>query len=142
MTATFQDGEIEAEEYYRQKDRHERQISYWEARTTDKQKITLELTTCMEMVRRLKEFWDYTTGEDRKMLAHSLFDGIIYDLDSKRIVDFTVKSWAEPFLVLRAALYKDDMGEEMKNRFNSGLSSRGTSRGPNGTRTRVFTLKG
>jgi hypothetical protein len=41
----------------------------------------------------------------------------------KRIVDFKIKSWAEPFLVLRAALYEDEMSEEMKNRFNSGSSS-------------------
>jgi hypothetical protein len=34
----------------------------------------------MELVRRLKEFWNSTTGEDRKMLAHSLFDEIVYDL--------------------------------------------------------------
>jgi DNA invertase Pin-like site-specific DNA recombinase len=130
----FQDGEINAEEYYRQKDRHERQIAYWEARTTDKQKITLELTASMELVRRIKEFWDSTTGEDRKLLAHSLFDEIIYDLDNKRVVDFRVKDWTEPFLVLRAALYEDEMGEEMKNRFNSGLSSRGTFLDPNGLR--------
>jgi hypothetical protein len=86
----------------------------------------------MEMVKRLKEFGDFTTGEDRKMLAHSLFDEIVYDLDGKHIVDFTIKIWAEPFWVLRAALYDDEMGEEMKNRFNSGLSSRGTSHSPNG----------
>lgn len=145
----FQNGEIEADEYYRQKDHHERQISYWEARTTDKQKITLELTTSVQMIRRMKEFWNITSGEDRKLLAHSLFDELVYDLDRKRIVDFKVKSWAEPFLVLRAALYEDEMGEEMKNRFNSGLSrgdsnvsSGGTFVSPNGTRTRVFTLKG
>lgn len=138
----FQNGEIEDAEYYRQKDYHERQIAYWEARTTDKQRIKLELTTCMGIVRRLKEFWDYTSGEDRKLLAQSLFDEIIYDLDLKRIVDFKIKNWAEPFLVLRAALYLDEMGEELKNRFNSGLSSGGTSLSPNGTRTRVFTLKG
>ena len=76
------------------------------------------------------------------MLAHSLFDEIIYDLDSKRIVDFKINSQAEPYLVLRAALYEDEMGEEIKNRFNSGSSSGGTSGSPNGTRTRVFTLKG
>ncbi|MBZ0282518.1 MAG: recombinase family protein [Anaerolineae bacterium] len=131
----FQNGEIEGEEYYRQKDYHERQIAYWEARTTDKQRIKLELTTCMGIVRRLKEFWDYTSGEDRKLLAHSLFDEIIYDLDLKRIVDFKIKNWAEPFLVLRAALYLDEMGEELKNRFNSGLSSGGTSDSPNGAST-------
>jgi hypothetical protein len=128
----FQSGEIEADEYYRQKDYHERQIVYWNARATDKQKITLELTTCIEMVRRLKDFWGTSTGEDRKLLAQSLFDEIIYDLDQKRIVDFTIKSWAEPFLVLRAALYQDEMSAEMKNRFNSGFSSSSTSRDPSG----------
>ncbi len=138
----FQDGEIEAEEYYRNKDHHERQIAYWESWTTDRQKITLELTTAIEMVRRLKDFWDISTGEDRTLLAHSLVEEIIYDLDTKRIVDFKVKSWAEPFLVLRAALYQDEMGEEMKSRFNSGLSSGGTSLSSNEIRTRVFTLKG
>ncbi len=50
---------------------------------------------------------------------------------------------AEPFLELRAALYEDEMGAEMKNRFNSGsYSSSGSYLSPNGTRTRVFTLKG
>jgi hypothetical protein len=38
----------------------------------------------------------------------------LYDLDSKRIVDFKVKRWADPFLVLRAALYQGGMSEEMK----------------------------
>jgi hypothetical protein len=136
----FQNGEIEAEEYYRQKDYHERQIAYWEAQTTDKQRIALELTTTMEMVSRLKQFWDITEGEDRRLLAHSLFDELVYDLDARRIVDFKIKSWAEPFLVMRAALYLDQMGEEMKNGFNSGLSSDGQFHDPNGLRHHPFTL--
>lgn len=69
---------------------------------------------CMGIVKRLKEFWDYASGEDCKILAQSLFDEIIYDLDLKRIVDFKIKTWAEPFLVLRSALYLDEMGEELK----------------------------
>src|SRR5690606_25552406 len=76
----------------------------------------------MEMVNRLKKFWDITEGEDRRLLAHSLLDEIVYDLDEQRIVDFKIKSRAEPILILRAALYHDLMGEEMKNRFNSGVS--------------------
>ncbi|MBK9745759.1 MAG: helix-turn-helix domain-containing protein [Chloroflexi bacterium] len=130
----FQNGEIDSDEYYRQKDYHERQIAYWEAQTTDKQKIALELTTCVEMINRLKTFWEITDGEDRRLLAHSLFDEIVYDLDKRQIVDFTMKSWAEPFLVLRATLYFDALSEEMKNRFNSGLmaSSNGLFHDPNG----------
>lgn len=138
----FQNGESEPEEYYRLKDYHERQISYWDAQTNDKQKVVLELTTCMEMIKRLKQFWDITEGEDRKMLAHSLFDEIIYDLDNRHIADFRVKAWAEPFVLMRAALYEDEWGEELKDRFNSGLSSDVSFVSPNGVRTRVYTLKG
>jgi hypothetical protein len=135
----FQTGDIEAEEYFRQKDYHERQIAYWEAQTSDRQRITLELTTTLEMIGRLKQFWAISGGEDRRMLAHSLFDEIVYDLDAQRIVDFKLKRWAEPFLVLRAALYLDEMGEEMKNRFNSGVSSDGQFHDPNGTRHHTIT---
>lgn len=68
------------------------------------------------------------------MLAHSLFDEIVYDLDGRRMVDFKVKAWGEPFLMLRAGVYQDEMSEEMKNRFNSGSSSRRPSGDPNGSR--------
>ncbi len=128
----FQNGEIEAEEYYRQKDYHERQIAHWEAQTTDRQQIALELMTTLEMVKRLKQFWDVTEGEDRRLLAHSLFEEIVYDLDRQRIMDFKLLSWAEPFLIMRAAVQMDAMGEEMKNRFNSGSSSAGQFHSPNG----------
>lgn len=138
----FQEGEIGQEEYFRQKEHHSRQITHWEARTSDRAKIHLELTTSMEMVKRVKQFWDITADEDRKLLAHSLFDEITYDLDQHRITDFKIKAWAEPFIILRAALYEDEMGGEMKNRFNSGVSSDGSFHDPNGTRTRVYTLKG
>ena len=118
----FQDGDIDHEEYRRQKDFHERQMAFWEHQTTDQQRIKLELTTSLELVKRLKQFWAITDGEDKKLLAHSLFDEIVFDLKARRIVDFSVKSWAEPFLIMRAALYEDEMGEDMKNRFNSGSS--------------------
>lgn len=55
-----------------------------------------------------------------------MFDEIVYDLDTKPIVDIKLKSQVEPLLVLRAALYEDEVGEEIKNRFNSGHSSNGT----------------
>ena len=102
----------------------------------------MEFTACAELLSRIQQFWHITEGEDRKILAHSLFDEITYDLTEKRIVDFKVKVWAERFLVMRAALYEDQIGEEMKNRFNSGVSSDVSYFDPNGTRTRVFTLKG
>ncbi len=136
----FQCGDIDGEEYFRQKEYHERQIAYWQAQTTDRQKITLELLTTIEMISRLKRFWDITAGEDRRILAHSLFDEVVYDLDTRRITDFKLKAWAEPFLQMRAALYYDQLGEEMKNRFNSGVSSDGQFHDPTETQSEHETL--
>jgi hypothetical protein len=116
----FTSGEMESEEYHRLKDDNERQITLWESRTSDRQKIKLELTAAQGFINRLHEYWNVVTGEDKKLLAHSLFEKIVYDLSSKRIVSFKIKAWAEPFVQLRASLYADEMSEEMKNRFNSG----------------------
>jgi hypothetical protein len=57
---------------------------------------------------------------------------VVYDLDARRIVDFKLKMWAEPYVMLRAALYQDQMDEEKKNRFNSGLSTKVSFHDPNG----------
>ena len=136
----FRDGTIEEEDYYRTKDHLERQISYLESARTDRQQLRIEFTSCAELLSRIQEFWNVTEGEDRKLLAHSLFDEISYDIDRKRIVDFKLKVWAEPFLVMRAALYEDQMGEEMKNRFNSGSSSDVSFVDPNGLWNPMRTL--
>lgn len=133
-------GAMEFADYERERDYHERQIVHLEAQLTDRQQITLEFTSCAELLKRIQQFWNYVDDEERKLLAHSLFDEITYDLEKQRITDFRVKAWAEPFLVMRAALYEDELGEEMKNRFNSGLSSDVSSLSPNGCWNRTFTL--
>ncbi len=43
------------------------------------------------------------------------------DLNKRQIVDFKMKSWAEPFLVLRAALYHATLSQKVKIHFYSGL---------------------
>jgi len=88
----------------------------------------------MEFVKGLKLYWDITDGEDRKLLAHSLFDETVYNLDGRRIVDFKFKAWAEPFLMMRAGVYQAEMGEKMKNRFNGGVSRVVLFLDPNGSR--------
>ena len=64
-------------------------------------------------------YWVFQFSSALQLLAHSLFDEIIYDLDEKRIVGFKVKPWAEPFLQLRAALLEGEWDGETKNRFDS-----------------------
>ncbi|MBK8139412.1 MAG: hypothetical protein IPK52_26965 [Chloroflexi bacterium] len=49
-------------------------------------------------------------GEDKRILAHGLFEKSVYDMDAKQITDFTaMKASAEPFLIYRA--------EELLERF-------------------------
>ncbi|MBZ0304749.1 MAG: recombinase family protein, partial [Anaerolineae bacterium] len=103
----FGDGRISAEEYRRRVDANEREIAHWEARTTETEKQALELGMCMEAVERISRLWNLADDEDRQGLVRSLFEYLVYDLDTRRIVDFRLKPWADRFLTLRAALYAD-----------------------------------
>ena len=110
--------------------------------TNDRQQVRTNLMTCMEILRRLKLYWADAEGEDKRILAHSLFEEIVYDMDGRQIIDFKVKAWAEPFLIYRAELLEDSEGEKTKNRHDGDSSNDVLSHDPNGTRTRVSTLKG
>jgi hypothetical protein len=106
----YGDGRISREEYLRRVEQNEREITYWETRTSDSEKAALELTMCMDALDKLETLWDVGEPEDRQGMARSLFSYIIYNLDQRRIVDFRLKPWADRFLVLRAALYEDESG--------------------------------
>ncbi|WP_119072048.1 recombinase family protein [Aggregatilinea lenta] len=107
----FGDGMISPEEYRRRVELNEREIAHWQARTTETEKVALELAMCAEALDKLVRLWDISNEEDRQGLVRSLFDEIVYDLDTQRIVDFRLKPWADRYVVLRAALYEEDDGE-------------------------------
>lgn len=111
----YGDGRITREEYLRRVELNEREIAYWEARTTEAEKAALELAMCMDALDKLSRLWDLGEPEDRQGMARSLFSYIVFDLDTRRIVDFRLKPWADRFLVLRAALYKNESGAETPN---------------------------
>lgn len=50
--------------------------------------------------------------EDRQGMVRNLFSYIVYDLDAQRITDFRLKPWADRFLILRGALYEQDLKGE------------------------------
>lgn len=108
----FGDGRIDVEEYRRRVETNEREIAHWEARTTETEKLALELAMCMEAVDRIARLWQRGSPGDRQELVRSLFEYLVYDLDTRRIVDFRLKAWADRFLVLRAALYEDGGQDE------------------------------
>jgi Mor transcription activator family protein len=89
---------------------NQREIAYWESRTTETEKAALELALCMEAVDRLARLWDEGDSEDKQGIARTLFSYVVYDLDARWIVDFQLKSWADRFLVLRTALYETENG--------------------------------
>lgn len=102
----FGDGHIDHAEYRRRLENNEREIQYWQTRSTEAKTLTLQLTASMETVQRLMKIWQYGDDEDKQGLVRNFFDYLVYDFDTKQITDFRLKSWAEPFLVLRAALYQ------------------------------------
>lgn len=102
----FGDGRIDHAEYQRRVESNEREIAHWEARTTETEKSALELTLCLDVIDKIVRLWDISEDEDRQGMIRTLFTHIIYDLDTRRIVDFKLKPWADRFLTLRAALYE------------------------------------
>jgi DNA invertase Pin-like site-specific DNA recombinase len=103
----FGEGRIDQAEYTRRVDQNEREMAYWQARTTDTQQISLELAVCLEAIDKIAKLWDASADEDRQELVRSLFDYIVYDLDSQRIVDFRLKPWADRFVTVRGVLIED-----------------------------------
>ena len=115
----FGDGRIEKEEYRRRVEQNEREIAHWETRTTEIEKAGLELAMCLDAVEKLAALWDVGDDEDRQGMARSLFSYVIYNLDTRRIVDFRLKPWADRFLVLRSAIYEDT--PEARNALTTGF---------------------
>ncbi len=117
----YGDGRISREEYLRRMEQNEREITYWESRTSDSEKAAIELTMCMDALDKLARLWDDGEPEDRQGMVRSLFSYVVFNLDTRRIVDFRLKPWADRFLVLRSALYGNEEGSDQSgNRTTTG----------------------
>jgi DNA invertase Pin-like site-specific DNA recombinase len=112
----YKDGEIDRVEYLNIRESNEREIAHWQVRTTETQRMAVELAMCIEAVDKLSRLWDISDPEDRRGLAHSLFEYIIYDLDAQRITDFRLKPWADRFLTTRADLIASNDEEEQEEK--------------------------
>lgn len=107
----YGDGRISREEYQRRVDDNERQIAHWQARTTETERKALELSMCLDAVNRISSVWDTADAEDRQGMIQHLFSEIVFDLDTRRIVSYKLKPWADDFLMLRMELYYDEFGD-------------------------------
>jgi len=107
----YGDGRIAREEYLRRVEENERQIVHWQARTTESERKALELSMCIEAVNRISSLWDTADDEDRQGMVQHLFTEIVFDLDTRRIVSYKLKPWADDFLMLRMELYYNEFGD-------------------------------
>jgi hypothetical protein len=111
----YGDGRISREEYLRRVDFNEREMASWKARTTDSQRLAMELSMCIQAVETLSSMWEVASDEDRQGMARHLFEYLTYDLGKRQIVDFRLKPWADQFLTLRAGLYAEEMAKNDGN---------------------------
>lgn len=131
----YRDGIITREDYLADVERNQREIAYWEARTSESEKLALELAMCIEVVEKLEKMWRLGTHEERQAMARSLFSELIYDLDTRRIVGFQLKPWADRFLTIRAAIYEMEDKDNNTDGGNSGAA--GTAGDSQATSTQV-----
>lgn len=94
----FGEGRLDELEYKRRIEQNEREMAHWEARTTETEKAALELAMCMDAIHKIEQLWEMSSPEDKQGMARNLFSYLVYDLDTQRIVDFRLKSWADRFL--------------------------------------------
>jgi hypothetical protein len=52
------------------------------------------------------QMWEGSNDEDKRGLTTIIFERIVFDLDTQRIVDFRLKSWVEKYFVLRVDDYE------------------------------------
>lgn len=110
----YGEGRLSRADYEQRIEQSERELSLWKTRTSDKQKITIELTKVKELISQTAFLWHNSSDEDKHGLAETLFDYIIYDLDAKQIVGYKLKAWAERYMILRGGMYEDYNTEDYK----------------------------
>ncbi len=108
LKTLFREAEIDEAEYRTLLADYRTELAYWEAYTTQREQVALQLSLCLEVIDKVARLWDIAEAEERRSMAHNLFEYIVYNLDTQRIVDFRLKPWANRFLVLRAALYAEE----------------------------------
>jgi len=100
----YGEGRLSRPDYEQRIEQSERELNLWKTRASDKQKITIELTKVKEVIRQTASLWHDSSDQDKRGLAQTIFDYIVYDLDKKQIVGYKLKAWAERYDIARCAL--------------------------------------
>ncbi len=117
----FADGDIDRAEYLRRKQINEQEIARWQSYTTETQAACLQLTLCAETLTHIVRAWAGSDEENKRGMAYNLFEEIVYDLDTQRIVSWKLKAWAEKYIVMKASLVYQSEGVQMRPRQDLNL---------------------
>ena len=79
---------------------NEQEIAHWEAQTVKEQEVMIELMTVLGTLTNLKRVWYEGNETDKKGLVNSIFEYILFDLDTEQITDFRLKPWADQYLIV------------------------------------------
>ncbi len=118
------EGDIPEVEYKRIREVNEQEIAHWEARTVKEQEVMIELMTVLGTLTNLKRVWYEGTETDKKGLVNSIFEYILFDLDTEQIIDFRLKPWADQYLIVRAEMIVDELSENVLNDEDSEVDMR------------------
>jgi len=83
------------------------------ARTVKQQEVLIKLMTVLGRLTNLKRVWYDGTMEDKKGLVNSIFEYILFDLDTSRIADFRLEPWTDQHLIVRAEIFIEELGEDV-----------------------------
>jgi len=81
--------------------------------TSERERVEYELRVVVEMLIKLAAIWDTDDPEQRQSLIQILLTHVIYDLDTRRIVNFKLKPWVERFVELRLETEKTEKGAQI-----------------------------
>ena len=79
----------------------DREIARLRSQLGEPQQVQEMFQMTAQSIQSVGQNWEQTSAEERESFVRSLFDEVVYDLDTRRIISFKLKSWAEPFLQLR-----------------------------------------
>lgn len=120
----FIEGDISEDDYVRTREINEQEIAHWQARTTVKDQLLIEVATVLATLSKLKDVWFNGTMEDKKGLVQSTFEYILFDMDTDRITDFRLKPWADQYVIIRAEMIVEEHGEMLQNSRDSQVDLR------------------
>lgn len=101
----YVEGRIDKAKMEEQVSELEKEIAWWNEKSSEKQHEEIELSLCINSIRNIQRIWKHGNNEDRQGMAQYLIEEIVYDLDREEIVGLKLKNWVKKFARLRVAFH-------------------------------------